>query len=221
VARNRRRYGGYLVHAGLALSLVGVAASTAFQHIRDARLVPGQATAVDGYDVRYVAATTRLTAEKLSLGAVLDVRRGGRHVATLRPSRGYYPVDDPRAEGTLARWFEGESTSEVGLDSSLARDLWTAVEPDLTRYQGLIDGIDRRFPLADRAMEPLFLGAFAQRYRTQPAPVAFRVIVAPLTAWVWLGGWLAVLGGVVAIWPPGLLRVSFARRRAPVPVEAV
>jgi cytochrome c-type biogenesis protein CcmF len=220
VARNRRRYGGYLVHAGLALSLVGVAASTAFQHIRDARLVPGRTTAVDGYTVRYVAATARLTAEKLSLGAVLDVRRDGRHVATLRPSRGYYPVDDPRAEGTLARWFEGESTSEVGLDSSLSRDLWTAVEPDLTPYQSLIDGIDKRFPLADRSLEPLFLGTFAQRYRTQPAPVAFRVIVAPLTAWVWLGGWLAVLGGLVAIWPPGLLRVSLARRRVPVPVEA-
>ena len=218
VARNRRRYGGYVVHAGLAVSLVGVAASTAFQHVRDARLVPGQTIAVAGYDVRYVAATTAVSPEKLSLGAVLDVRRDGRHVATLRPSRGYYPVADARADGTLARWFEGESTSEVGLDSSLKRDVWTAVEPDLQPFRSMIDGIDKRFPLAGRSLEPLFLGALADRYRQQPVPVAFRVIVAPLTAWVWLGGVLAVLGGLVAIWPAGLPSRVPARRRASLPV---
>jgi cytochrome c-type biogenesis protein CcmF len=221
VARNRRRYGGYLVHAGIALSLVGVAASSAFQHVRDARLKPGQSTSVAGYDVRYVAPTTRLTAEKLTLGAILDVRRGGRHVATLRPRRGYYPVANPDGEGTLARWFDGESTSEVGLDSSADRDLWTAAEPDLQPYQSMIDGIDKRFPLADRSLEPLFLGAFAQRYREQPTPVAFRVIVAPLTAWVWWGGWLAVLGGLIAIWPPGLRLPALARLPRRVPAKAV
>jgi cytochrome c-type biogenesis protein CcmF len=218
VARNRRRYGGYIVHAGVAVSLIGVAASTAFQHVRDARLVPGQRIAVAGYDVRYVAATTAVSPEKLSLGAVLDVRRDGRHIATLHPSRGYYPVADPRGEGTLARWFQGDSTSEVGLSSSLRRDLWTAVEPDLQPFQSMIDGIDRRFPLADRSLEPLFLGAFADRYRRQPVPVAFRVIVAPLTAWVWLGGLLAVFGGLVAIWPAGLRVRVPARRRAALPV---
>src|SRR3954451_16311856 len=33
VRRNRRRYGGYLVHAGVALLFVGIAASSAFQHV--------------------------------------------------------------------------------------------------------------------------------------------------------------------------------------------
>ena len=89
----------------------------------------------------------------------------------------------------------------------------------------MIDGIDKRFPLADRSIEPLFLGALAERYRTQPPPASFRVIVSPLTEWVWLGGWLAVVGGIVAIWPPGLLRPSLVRRRrraaVAVPAEAV
>jgi cytochrome c-type biogenesis protein CcmF len=227
VTRNRRRYGGYLVHAGVAIALVGVAASMAFQHVRDARLRPGTTTSVAGYEVRYVRATSEVRAEKLSLGAVLDVRRAGRHVVTLRPRRGYYPVADARGEGTLARWFQGESTSEVGLESGVGRDLWAAVEPDLQPFASMIDGIDRRFPLADRSMEPLFLGALAERYRLEPVPVSFRVIVSPLTAWVWLGGWLAVAGGLVAIWPPGLLRPALAwrrRRRAAAvarPAEAV
>jgi cytochrome c-type biogenesis protein CcmF len=134
---------------------------------------------------------------------------------TLRPTRGYYPVADPRAEGTLARWFQGESTSEVGLQSTLRRDLWAGVEPNLQPFERMIDAIDARFPLADRAMEPLFLEALAERYRLQPVPASFRVIVSPLTAWVWLGGLLALAGGLVAIWPPGVLRPSVVRRRRP------
>ena len=41
VRRNRRRYGGYIVHAGVAVALVGVAGSTSFQHQRYATLAPG------------------------------------------------------------------------------------------------------------------------------------------------------------------------------------
>ena len=42
VRRNRRRYGGYLVHAGVALLFVGIAASSAFQHAATPRCRPGQ-----------------------------------------------------------------------------------------------------------------------------------------------------------------------------------
>ena len=38
VKRNRRRYGGYLVHIGVAVLFVGVAASSSFQHEVDERL---------------------------------------------------------------------------------------------------------------------------------------------------------------------------------------
>ncbi len=38
VKRNRRRYGGYIVHIGISVVFIGVAASSAFQHERDVRL---------------------------------------------------------------------------------------------------------------------------------------------------------------------------------------
>src|SRR4029450_6539213 len=38
VRRNRRRYGGYLVHLGMAVIFVGIAASSAFQRVHDVRL---------------------------------------------------------------------------------------------------------------------------------------------------------------------------------------
>ena len=37
VARNRRRYGGYIVHAGIAVLLIGIAASSSFQTNRERR----------------------------------------------------------------------------------------------------------------------------------------------------------------------------------------
>ena len=59
VRRNRRRYGGYLVHAGIAVLFVGVAASSAFQHARDFRLSPGQTAKVGGYSLTYVRPTAK------------------------------------------------------------------------------------------------------------------------------------------------------------------
>ena len=41
VSRNRRRYGGYIVHAGVAVLLIGIAASSSFQTNRDVTLRPG------------------------------------------------------------------------------------------------------------------------------------------------------------------------------------
>jgi cytochrome c-type biogenesis protein CcmF len=84
----------------------------------------------------------------------------------------------------------------------------------------MIDGIDRRFPLADGRMEPLFLDALAERYELQPPPAAFRMIVSPLVSWVWIGGLLAVGGGLLAIWPARRrhsARVTAKARMAAVP----
>src|SRR5262249_29618101 len=79
-----RRYGGYTVPLGMAVRFVGVAASTAFQHARDVRLTPGRTATVGGYQVKYVRATARPVyrgdrLERVALGAVLDVRKDGRH----------------------------------------------------------------------------------------------------------------------------------------------
>jgi cytochrome c-type biogenesis protein CcmF len=201
VGRNRRRYGGYVVHAGIAVLLVGVAASMAFQHVREARMQPGDVVRIDGYDVRYVRPTSALTTERVVLGAELDVSRGGRHVTTLLPSRGYYPSLDEKAFGRIGRFFEGESTSELGLQSSIRRDLWTAMQPDLSPLRKMIADADRRFPDADAQLEGLLVTAIVRRWM-RDAPVAeFRVMVSPMVAWVWIGGVILVGGALVAIWP--------------------
>ena len=215
VRRNRRRYGGYVVHVGMAVLLVGVAASSAFQHVRDARLVPGQTARVGGYDVRYVRATGELSQEKISLGAVLDVSRHGRHVATLRPSRGYYPSLDP-SEGPIGRFFEGESTSEVGMRAGLRRDVWTAIQPDISPLRRLIADANRRFALASPNVQALVVAGLVAHYEGRPPRATFRFIVSPLVEWIWLGGLLVLGGGAIALWPGARLarvRAPFALRR--------
>src|SRR5262249_53411848 len=130
------------VHVGIALLFIGVAASSAFQHARDVRLKPGQTATVNGYTYTYAKATTKIVTrderlERLDFGGVVDVRdKHGKHVATLKPTRGYYPGQAPFAPITAA--FDGDSTSEVGLDAGLRQDWWVAIQPDLTSLQGEI-----------------------------------------------------------------------------------
>ncbi len=49
VARNRRRYGGYVVHAAIVLLAIGVAGSSVYQTTREAKLSPGQSMEAAGY----------------------------------------------------------------------------------------------------------------------------------------------------------------------------
>jgi cytochrome c-type biogenesis protein CcmF len=223
VRRNRRRYGGYLVHVGMATLFVGVAASSAFQHARDVRLRPGQTASVGGYDYRYVKPTGVVETrdgrlERITLGAQLEVSKGGKLVRTLTPSRGYYPSSAPFAP--VSGMFDGESTSEVRMVAGLRRDVWTAVQPELTSIRPrmrLYDRALRRAAASGRLSseaEALAFGKLLQdvvdRYSAGRPFATFRLIVSPMVAWIWIGGIIVFCGGLVAIWPAP----DAARRRA-------
>jgi cytochrome c-type biogenesis protein CcmF len=222
IRRNRRRYGGYIVHAGLAVLLIGVAASSSFQHSRDVMLAPGQHATVDGYLVRYVRPTMSATAQKISFGAVLEVSKRGKHVTTLRTTRGFYPSQDA-TQGPVGRFFNGEADSNVGLRAGLTKDIWTVVNPDLTPLAGLIAQGNRVFNTdltqamtsaaklppsrQQAALAPLWqardqaIVAIAARYVSHPWPVEFLLIVDPLVTWIWLGAIIIASGGLIALWP--------------------
>jgi cytochrome c-type biogenesis protein CcmF len=218
VRRNRRRYGGYIVHAGVALALVGVAASTSFQHSRTATLKPGQSVRIKGYDVRYVRATASATPQKISLGAILAVTSHGRPVTTLDTSYGLYPSQDPTL-GPIGRFFNGSNESRVGLDAGLFHDFWAVINPNVTPLQGLITKGDALLgkalaaaeaePAAQRAksLATLFqlrdaaIRGLTQRFVEHPWAATFLLIVSPLVTWLWLGAIIAAFGGLIALWP--------------------
>ncbi|MFN2615923.1 MAG: heme lyase CcmF/NrfE family subunit [Thermoleophilaceae bacterium] len=213
--RNRRRYGGYLVHAGIAVLFLGVAASSAFIHQRDVRISPGQSFKLDGYDITYRKPTAAIGADRagtgapISLGAVLDARKGDKRF-TLRPSRNFYPSNDPGG-GVVSRFFEGEATSEVDLRWGLRRDLWLAIRPDISTLNGPLRIADAKFARANGDVLGVVVAALAERYRRDPPPASFRAIVSPLVAWIWIGGALAVFGALVALWPSPEARLRRAR----------
>ena len=82
----------------------------------------------------------------------------------LIPSRGYYPSLDEASFGRIGRFFNGDSTSELGLRSSLSRDIWTAAQPDLSAVEPAIKDADRRFPHADAQLEGFLVSTVVRRY---------------------------------------------------------
>jgi cytochrome c-type biogenesis protein CcmF len=83
IARNRRRYGGYIVHAAVVLLAIGIAGSSAYGTSREVRLVPGQSTSIDGYHLTYRGiAPIRNDPNRTGGYALLDV--SGRWHGTLR-----------------------------------------------------------------------------------------------------------------------------------------
>jgi cytochrome c-type biogenesis protein CcmF len=51
------------------------------------------------------------------------------------------------------------------------------------------------------ALQGLAVRKIEQRYLSDPPPATFRVNVNPLVSWIWVGGAIAAIGGLVAIWP--------------------
>ena len=217
VRRNRRRYGGYIVHFGVAVALIGIAASTSFQHARRADLAPGQSVKVDGMRFKYVRPTATASAQKITLGAVIAVFDGSRHVTTVQTTYGLYPSQS--SVQPIGRFFNGSQESRVGLDAGLLRDIWVVIQPNTTPLAKTISEGNVRFtkaldaagklPPAQRAKALQFLFAerdqlivaLDHRFVAHPWTSQFLIEVSPLVTWLWLGAIIAACGGLIALWP--------------------
>jgi cytochrome c-type biogenesis protein CcmF len=229
VRRNRRRYGGYFVHAGIITVFVGVAASSSFKNVQDVELRTGQKAKVGDYEITYVKPIAELHAasngrlERIAFGAQLSVSKNGGAPKPLRTSKDYFPSQDASL-GPVSRFFDGESTTEVGLHASLHNDVWAAVAPDIAGIRDRIDEGDRLFAKAadDLTAEQsneflaLALRGLAERYAQSPPPARFRLEVNPMVSWIWIGGLIVLLGGFLAGWPQprGMARTVSARYAA-------
>jgi cytochrome c-type biogenesis protein CcmF len=219
IRRNRRRYGGYIVHLGIAVLFIGVAASSSFQHASELQLKPGQSTRVGAYTIRYVRPTASITPKydrahtgsTLALGAEVDVTKGARHVATLNPSQGYYSSQEA-GQGTVGSLIGGQAVSHVSIDAGVTRDLWSAIQPNIEA-----PALKKIVEAGNRTLEPeqasVALLVLARTYLQSAPPAAFHFIVSPLVMWIWIGGLIVFLGGLIALWPaPSLVRARVAAR---------
>jgi cytochrome c-type biogenesis protein CcmF len=199
----------------MAVLFVGIAASSSFADERDVELTPGQSTQVGGYEIEYVRPTSDLVAasngrlERIDFGAEVRVTRDGESTV-LRTERSYFPSSAPML-GPVSRFFEGEATSEVGLDAGLQRDVWVSVAPDTRRLEPRVKEGDEVFAAADEtgglgaAEREAFLAealrGLVRSYTDDPPPATFRLLVSPMVTWIWIGALIVFLGGLIALWP--------------------
>jgi cytochrome c-type biogenesis protein CcmF len=109
VSRNRRRYGGYVVHAAVVLLAIGIAGSSAYGSVREQKLLPGQSMTMAGYTLTYQKQDPILNDPNRTGGyAVLAVR--GHWHGTLRSGDVTYTGFDEtdRDVGIKTDWLRAE-----------------------------------------------------------------------------------------------------------------
>ncbi len=115
VSKNKRRYGGYIVHLGIVLIVVGVTASSTFSTRREVLLRRGESVTLGGYTLTYLDLERRSTAHKNSTIATLAVEKGGKRLGVLRPESNLFNYQGNRAIN---------KETEVALRSTFRDDLY-------------------------------------------------------------------------------------------------
>lgn len=89
IAKSRRRYGGYLVHVGIALMFIGFV-GRGWSVDKEASMSPGDTVPFEGYTVQYVGPRMEVDKEKRMIFADVDVLKGDRKVGRLSPGKYIY-----------------------------------------------------------------------------------------------------------------------------------
>lgn len=106
-AKNRRRYGGYIIHLGIVLMGLGVIGIEAFQTQTQGALTPGQSLQLAGYTVTYKSLAEFDTPDGKNVArAVMDITRNGKLLQEVYPRRDFYydsqqPMTIPGVRSTM------------------------------------------------------------------------------------------------------------------------
>ncbi len=113
--RNMRRYGGYVVHFGVVLVIIGLA-GTAFNKDQEKELGVADSMQIGHYELRNQEYTQDDNANYRSEAALLDVYKDGKYLTRLNPEE---------------RWFKasgGQPVHIVANYSTLVEDLYVIYE---------------------------------------------------------------------------------------------
>jgi len=154
--RNRRRYGGYIIHLGVVLMAIGIIGMEMFQTQTQATLTQGEQLSLGRYSITYDSLSNFDYPDGRNVSrAVVSVFRDGKYLGQLYPRRDFY--------------YESQQNMTIpGVRSSWEDDL----------YVLLVDW---------------------QPISSQSA--TFKIYHNPLVNWLWLGGFVFILGTLVAAWP--------------------
>lgn len=111
VSRNKRRYGGYMVHVGITLMFLGFAGA-GFQQEETVLLKPGQSATLGAYTVTMDKLSVTDDGQKQMTTSHVTVTKDGQPFAKMYPARWAF------------RKHENEPTTEVAIHRGFAEDFY-------------------------------------------------------------------------------------------------
>ena len=119
-ARNRRRYGGFVVHFGVVVTIIGITVSSNFAVEKEARIARGEVVQVGNYELRYEGRRAYDEVYRQVVWTDFTVLRDGREITKLTAGKSFHPS-------------EQQPIAQVGIRSTPWEDLYVilgGVEPD-------------------------------------------------------------------------------------------
>lgn len=170
IARNRRRYGGYVVHTGIVLLFVAFT-GMAFKVETEASLKPGQSVTLASpygwtYTFKHLGVSQYDALNRQVTAGTVVVSRNGKTIGTMVPEKRQHV--DSFGNPTF------EPSTAVAIRSDLREDLYVVLG-------GVVNGTET---------------------------AVYRFTINPLVWWVWYGGMIVALGGVIVMWPGGTVGSS-------------
>ncbi len=114
VAKNNRRYGGYIIHIGVVMAFIGILGSSFFKIDVKRSVRPGESFSAGPYQLRFEGAFPFDTAHVEGVSAMLTVLRDGHQVAVMEPQRLLYKRQQQPA-------------TEVAIRSTMMHDLYVVL----------------------------------------------------------------------------------------------
>jgi cytochrome c-type biogenesis protein CcmF len=115
IARNKRRFGGLIVHLGVLMMIVGLIGSSVFRIEKDVVLKPGDSFVLGSYEVQLKGMAEVNGPNYSGMAAILDVLQAGRKVVELRPEKRNYPTSSM-------------PTTEAAIDENWLRDIYLVLD---------------------------------------------------------------------------------------------
>jgi cytochrome c-type biogenesis protein CcmF len=115
VSRNRRRYGGYIVHAAIVLLAIGIAGG-AYGTTRVQQLKRGESMTIRGYRLDYLGTVVSQGPNAVEERARLAVSRGGKSMGTIMAGKNSYPAEQQVSNEVAVHtdWLRAQDLFVIG-----------------------------------------------------------------------------------------------------------
>ena len=100
IQRNKRRYGGYIIHIGIVILYIGIMGSKGYFLLETKSMTLGESMEVGKYKLTMIDAFEKEYGNYLRSGVVFDVEKNGKRIGTMEPALHAYYKSKPDEEPT-------------------------------------------------------------------------------------------------------------------------